>query len=175
MPCGMNGFLSSCGRRYGLARTGTQHGQTCTQNPVPCSSENGRFATPRATGLPRHRNVWMRLFPHIMVCSPRVCLARKAGLCGKTCPARLMTSFSPRGPNLKIPFGRSHNGWTNAFPQRLWTWRVKHGFRTGGPFFCMHARLLSLRITRYRRWSARLTKIPRSPLRTRMPHPMDAA
>ena len=94
---------------------------------------------------------------------------------GKTCPARLMPRFSPRGPNLKVPFGSSRNGWTNAFPQRLWAWRVKHGFRTGGPFFCMHARLLSLRIILYRRWSARLTKIPRSPSPTRMPHPMDAA
>lgn len=93
----------------------------------------------------------------------------------KTCPARLMTRFSPRGPNLKVPFGSSRNGWTNAFPQRLWAWRVKRGFHTGDPFSCMHARLLSLRITQYRRWSARQTKILPPPSPTRMSHPMDAA
>ena len=94
---------------------------------------------------------------------------------GKPAPARLMTRFSPRGPNLKVPFGNSRNGWTNAFPQRLWAWRVKRGFHTGDPFSCMHARLLSLRITQYRRWSARQTKILPPPSPTRMSHPMDAA
>ncbi|MFQ8889707.1 MAG: hypothetical protein ACLR7Z_16530 [Bilophila wadsworthia] len=77
--------------------------------------------------------------------------------------------------NLKVPFGSSRNGWTNAFPQRLWAWRVKRGFHTGDPFSCMHARLLSLRITQYRRWSARQTKILPPPSPTRMSHPMDAA
>ena len=117
----------------------------------------------------------MRLFPHIMASSHRVCHARKAGSYGKTCPARLMTRFSPRGPNLKVPLGNSRNGWTNAFPQRLWAWRVKRGFHTGDPFSCMHARLLSLRITRYRRWSARQTKILPPPSPTRISQPIDAA
>ena len=37
MPCGMNGFRSSYGRRCDPAWTGRRHGRTCIQNASKCS------------------------------------------------------------------------------------------------------------------------------------------
>ena len=174
MPCGLSGYRSSCGRRCDPGWTGSLRGQAPTQHASACFLESVKSSMPLPTDLPRRKNAWMRLFPHIMDCSPLACPAREEGSYGKTCAARPMIPFSLRGLIRKIPFGNSHTGWTSAFPKRPRLWRARGGFRIGGPFSFMHARLLSLRITRYRRWNARRATMFPPPSPIRMPHPMDA-